>query len=496
MGCGTVDVVEGIELRKALEEASNLVGARLARVHQLDQVFFLRWFSPPGALVLDVVDKSFHRTALRPPMPAEPPPFCRLLRRLEGQPLLALEQAGYDRVIRLRFPGGAVVLDLRPRQGNLFFQDDQGTTRGLQPGELAPAPLGEEGDPLVGLGPALRRAARAALGGEADQEQLRDFVAELARRPPAGFVYATDDPPTASFFPRPELGAPQERLPTFWQALDRRREARLGMRWARDQLPALRRAAGRRRRALAALQQAEQEAARWEEIQGQANLLLARLSQVPRGSGPVELEGFHGERVVLQLDPARSPAENAQALYRRAGKLRRRLQAIPQRRQTLERELREISELANTLAAQPQLAPYLEDRLAQLGAAGQRGQPAQRPAPRPREVRLGGFTAWVGRSARENDALVRHAKPHDLWFHARGVPGGHVVVRTDGRPVPPEVVQQAARLAAWHSKARGERKVPVSYTEVRHLRKPKGAAPGAVRMLKENVIVVAAEVEP
>ena len=102
----------------------------------------------------------------------------------------------------------------------------------------------------------------------------------------------------------------------------------------------------------------------------------------------------------------------------------------------------------------------------------------------------------VGRSAEENDRLVREARPHDLWLHARGVPGAHVVVRTGGREVPEGVLRQAAQLAAWHSRARGERKVPVSYTEARHLRKPRGAPPGAVILKEESVIVVSGEESP
>jgi predicted ribosome quality control (RQC) complex YloA/Tae2 family protein len=101
-----------------------------------------------------------------------------------------------------------------------------------------------------------------------------------------------------------------------------------------------------------------------------------------------------------------------------------------------------------------------------------------------------GFTILVGRSGSENDRLVRLARSDDVWFHAREVPGAHVVIRTDGRPVPNEVLQRAAELAAWHSRARGERKVAVSYTEARYVRKPKGAPPGTVTLLREQVIVV------
>jgi predicted ribosome quality control (RQC) complex YloA/Tae2 family protein len=92
--------MEGIELRKALEEARSFVGARLSKVHQIGDVFLLRFYGPSGALALDPSGKAFHRTALRPPTPLAPPPFCQVLRSLTGQPFVALDQAGLDRVLR------------------------------------------------------------------------------------------------------------------------------------------------------------------------------------------------------------------------------------------------------------------------------------------------------------------------------------------------------------------------------------------------------------
>ncbi|HQM38159.1 MAG TPA: NFACT family protein, partial [Candidatus Bipolaricaulis anaerobius] len=130
--------MEGIELRKALEEARALEGARLAKVHQVGDVFFLRTYRPRGALALDPGGKAFHRTSLRPPTPPSPPPFCMLLRSLAGQPLLALDQAGLDRVVRLRFPEADLVLDLRPRQGDVFFLARDGRMASFRGGELRP----------------------------------------------------------------------------------------------------------------------------------------------------------------------------------------------------------------------------------------------------------------------------------------------------------------------------------------------------------------------
>jgi len=479
----------------ALREAEALVGAKLAKAHQVGGVLLLRFFAPTGALALDAEGKAFHRTGLRPPTPAEPPPFCRRVRTLEGQKLLAVDQAGYDRVVRLRFPGGNLILDLRPRSGNVFLLEGGRVVSSLREGGYTPAEF-QEGDPLQGLGPRLRKAAQAALGRPPGEAELRRFTQDLLSQRPRGFLYQTPEGPLASFFPRPELGEEAEAFPHFWQALDRALEGRLSLTTARWYLEGVKRALRRRRRALEALAREQEEAAGWEELQAKADLILARLSDIPRGAARIQVEGFDGAPVSLDLDPALPPAQQAQRLYARARKLRRRLQAIPPRLEELRGEIERLEELKALLESRPELAPYLSGELDALGALPQASGQRRAPRPRPRELVIGGFQVLVGRSVKENDELVRRARPHDLWLHARGVPGAHVIVRTDGRPVPEGVLRRAAELAAWHSQARGERKVEVSYTEARHVRKPKGAPPGLVTLLREEVVVVSGEEGP
>ena len=486
--------MEGIELQAALREAQGLVGAKLAKVHQVGDVLFLRFFSPSGALALDAGGKAFHLTSLRPPTPMEPPAFCRRVRGLEGQKLLAIGQAGLDRVIRLRFPGGELVLDLRPRLGNAFLIEEGRVVASLRPGGFQGVEFQGSDDPLIGLGPYLKRAAAAALGHPPNEGELRRFAAELLSLKPQGFLYRSPQGHLASFFPQPYLGEPLETFPRYWQALDRLLEERLSLRAAREYLDGIKRALRRRRRALVSLERESEEAARWEELQRKADLILARLHDIPRGAARATVEGFDGAPVSLDLDPALPPAEQAQRLYARARRLRRKLEIIPARLRELQREIERLEQLKALVEERPQLAPYLSGELIALGVLSKE-RPTGRPA-RPRQIVIEGFRVMIGRSAQENDELVRRASPRDLWLHARGVPGAHVIVVTGGRSVPEEVLRRAAELAAWHSQARGERKVEVSYTEVRHLRKPKGAPPGLVTVSKEGVIVVSGEGSP
>lgn len=482
--------MEGLELAKAVEEAQELVGAKLSKVHQVGDVFFLRFFDPPGALALDPQGKAFHRTELRPPAPPRPPAFCQLLRTLEGQPLLSLDQAGFDRVLRLRFPEGDLILDLRPRRGNLFLFFRDGRTASLYDGQFQEAHFGE-GDPIEGLGPELRRALLHKLGRSPIPEELRSWAAELLSLPPAGFLYLTPKGLKASFFPRVDLGEPKEKLPSFWQALDRVLEERVFGELARARIAELERAVERRKRALAMLAAAEKEAQTWSVLKEKADLILARLSEIPKGATKAVVEGFDGSPVELELDPAIPPVKYAQRLYQQAGKLRRRLQEIPKRREQLEEEIAKLAEEIALLRTRPDLAPYLIPEEPEKEAKGKKGPPSQ-----PRQFRVGEFTVLVGRSAKENEEILRHASPNDIWLHARGVPGAHVLIKNGGRVVPEEVLRRAAELAAWFSKARGERKVEVSYTEARYVRKPKGSPPGTVVLLQEKVLVVSGEEAP
>ena len=99
---------------------------------------------------------------------------------------------------------------------------------------------------------------------------------------------------------------------------------------------------------------------------------------------------------------------------------------------------------------------------------------------------------WVGRNSRQNEELTfRRAAPDDMWLHAHGVPGAHVIVRCGGSPVAEETLLLAARLAAHYSSARAEARVQVDFTARRHVRHMPGGRPGMVTYTHESTLVVA-----
>jgi predicted ribosome quality control (RQC) complex YloA/Tae2 family protein len=115
-----------------------------------------------------------------------------------------------------------------------------------------------------------------------------------------------------------------------------------------------------------------------------------------------------------------------------------------------------------------------------------------------RSLQIDGFEVWVGKGDAQNDALTfGAAEPHDFWMHVAGPPGSHVVVRNPERleALPRPVLEAAATLAAWHSKARGSRgKVEVHVCRVADVSKPRGFPPGQVLLRRwESVKVYARE---
>jgi hypothetical protein len=104
----------------------------------------------------------------------------------------------------------------------------------------------------------------------------------------------------------------------------------------------------------------------------------------------------------------------------------------------------------------------------------------------------GGLEIWVGRGAASNDALTfRESSPRDVWLHARDAAGAHVVLRwSRDEPPPSRDLEEAAVLAAWHSKSRGSGLVPVDWTRRKYVRKAKGGTPGLVLVQRSETIFV------
>lgn len=241
------------------------------------------------------------------------------------------------------------------------------------------------------------------------------------------------------------------------------------------------------RRKLKRLRQHLERTARADRLRDDASLILASLHLIDPGATEVELVGFDGTPRTIGLDPARKPQEHANALFRRASRLERGAVTLRDRIRDAEAELARIEDLRKR-GQDGELTP--EEIAAFTPAPPTGSSPRSTAGARPASAALpyrsytssGGLEIRVGRGARRNDDLTfHHSRPGDVWLHARHGAGAHVILRWTNPDRPPAAdLQEAATLAANHSRARASATVAVDWTRRKWVRKPRGAAPGAV----------------
>lgn len=224
-------------------------------------------------------------------------------------------------------------------------------------------------------------------------------------------------------------------------------------------------------------------------LRATADLLLARLGELPRGTERVRLVDFAGAPVEVELDPRRSPQENASAYYERAARSERAHKRLPGLIEEAEEGARRLEQHAKAARQGAISEEALQGALPRSEAA----RPALNP-PLPYRVyrSSGGLEIRVGRGARHNDDLTfHHSAPADVWMHARHVAGAHVVLRwqEDANP-PARDLAEAATLAALHSKARTSGRVPVDWTRRKYVRKPRRSPPGHVLVERAKTLFV------
>ncbi len=234
-----------------------------------------------------------------------------------------------------------------------------------------------------------------------------------------------------------------------------------------------------------------------EEYKKAGELILANLHRLERGRELAELRGHDGETVLLRLDPQRSPAGNAELYFKKYKKAKTGREIITGRLKQADDEASRLRsffsglEKADTRDALVQIHSDLVANGYLPGEAKKKSNERSRPAPSFRKVEYQGWDILVGKSAAGNDYLTtKIARPKDLWLHAEGMPGSHVLIKNpEGGDIPPDVFAKAASLAAFHSKGKAAGKVAVTYTFAGQVKKPKGAKPGLVTLRERKTIM-------
>lgn len=248
----------------------------------------------------------------------------------------------------------------------------------------------------------------------------------------------------------------------------------------------------------------------------QAELLLSHQHEVQQGVDKVALPNMYEDMgdgnaplVTIPLDPRFDAVGNANRLFNRYHKLRRAVELVPGQIEQNNLELATVNQLLTDLVlaetpaevalvkAEVQEAGYirgkaLQDKKSRKGKNGKRtrGKPALPGGGVPLHLQTSdGFIVLVGKNSRQNEEVTfRQATSNDVWLHARGVAGAHIIIKAAGRDVPHSTIEQVAKIAAYYSEARGNTAVPVDYTFQRHVRHMKGGGPGMVTYDREHTL--------
>ena len=284
-----------------------------------------------------------------------------------------------------------------------------------------------------------------------------------------------------------------ERYDSFSEMLDafytRRDRAEQQRRRSHDLIKTVRTLRDRQQRKLAAQHEELRRTEGREDIRHQAELVTANIYRLRRGDRSLECEDYYDPAcpvVHIELDPLKTPQQNAAALYKEYNKLKAAEQHLTVLTREGERQLDYLNSVLDELE-RAETDRDLSDIRRELTETGyiraRKGSKAERVKPQPpmKFVSDDGLEILAGRSNAQNDELtLKLARRTDYWLHTQRVHGSHVIIRCEGEEPPPRTLEQAAGIAAYYSQARGAGKVQVDYTMVRNVRKPSGALPGKV----------------
>ena len=412
-----------------------------------------------------------------------------LLDKASGKIIEAIKHVGFSQnSYRTILPGSTYVAPPQTCSLNPFTVGDEKLFEILQTEEIEPKRLQQI---FQGLG----RDTATELSGRLTADKLKTFRAFFASPTQPSL---TEKSFSALLFSdsKTQMSTLSELLDTFYKDKAERdrvnQQASELIRRVENELEKNRKKLGKQEEELLATENAE-------EFRQKGELLTTFLHQVPNDQDQVELDNYYtGEKISISLDKALTPNQNAQRYFKRYQKLK---EAVKHLTSLIEETRATILylESVETALAQASLTEIAEIReeLIQTGfiRRRQREKIQKRQKPEKYLATDGQTIILVGRNNLQNDELTfKMAKKDELWFHAKDIPGSHVVITGNLQPSD-EVKTDAAELAAYFSKARLSNLVQVDMIEVRKLNKPTGGKPGFVTYTGQKTLRVTPDEE-
>ena len=521
----------------ALELNETLAGGRINRINQpareeISVVIYTGKRTIKLSLNANASDCGVYFTEEEQENPLVAPNFCMLLRKhLQGAQITDVTTLGFERILAIRlhcisdFSECERILyaEIMGKYSNLLLVEngillgalkttaaDENCKRLILPGAkyVPPTPQDKvnpsdrtalsrlcaapEGDlahflftRVAGLAPCTAEEIAAAYPGGDLAAFVHDYIFSDEISP----CVAENHGNVTDFFARRHAGClPFDTLSAAQAYFYRKKRAKAALEGARRRLlAAVAQAKKKQEKRLAQILEKQRSAADAETVRLKGELLTANLYALTRGMKACELVNYYDEAggtVKIALDERLTPAQNAQAYFKRYQKQKRTLEALAPQEAEVRRELDYLQSLVPLLneAEVPDDLKAAEEELTGEGLL--RAQQPERRGKKKTEIPFRtfekeGFTVYAGRSNVQNDRLVRAAAPDDLWLHARNLHSAHVVIRTQGRKVPQSVLAFAAGVCARYSEGNGS-KIPVDCCPVRNVRKPKGGKAGFV----------------
>jgi len=412
-----------------------------------------------------------------------------LLDKASGKIIEAIKHVGFSQnSYRTILPGSTYVAPPQTGSLNPFTVGDEKLFQILHTEDLEPKRLQQM---FQGLG----RDTATELSGRLTADNLKTFRTFFASPTQPSL---TEKSFSALLFSdsKTQMSTLSELLDTFYKDKAERdrvnQQASELIRRVENELEKNRKKLGKQEEELLATENAE-------EFRQKGELLTTFLHQVPNDQDQVELDNYYtGEKIVIALDKALTPNQNAQRYFKRYQKLK---EAVKHLTSLIEETRTTILylESVETALAQASLTEIAEIReeLIQTGfiRRRQREKIQKRQKPEKYLATDGQTIILVGRNNLQNDELTfKMAKKDELWFHAKDIPGSHVVITGNLQPSD-EVKTDAAELAAYFSKARLSNLVQVDMIEAKKLNKPTGGKPGFVTYTGQKTLRVTPDEE-
>lgn len=212
------------------------------------------------------------------------------------------------------------------------------------------------------------------------------------------------------------------------------------------------------------------------------------------------LNYYTNEMITIPLDPTLTAQDNAKRYFEKYNKLKRTYEAVSELLTETRKEIEHLESVSQALdiALSEADLVQIKEELMECGYIRKRKPSDKKPKITSRPFHYlssDGFHIYVGKNNLQNEELTFHfAAGNDWWFHAKGVPGSHVIVKSEGKELPDRVFEEAGRLAAYYSQNRGNEKTEIDYIEKKHVKKPNGSKPGFVVYYTNYSLVIDSDI--